>query len=337
MLKLRHNYVHSLNTLKTLEYAFTELSEKHINKLELSMTYEPLINLFQQYGGIVIDSLCLYILPLEFERVKDLPKNDKVIVVCTSGGKDSAAVAKMYKECGETVILYHMKGINKVYQDEYKAVEDLSAKLNCPYYIDEVKLTGTHDWIEHPMKNYMIANGAIQYCLDHNLPLNIAFGNYFNSHLEDMDFEIDAGDSRDMWDIYEMIVGNEISNFRIHTPLDSIKDTYKILDNNLGLFEACISCMSPYRFREHWKQRTENKYGVQLMEHRCGCCYKCCLEYMVLADKGYIECNQEYYNHCFEILKRTAKKETGVKKPSDAQVWSRYFWYSTEDSHYEQR
>lgn len=333
MLKLRHNYTHELNTLKTLEYAFTELSEKHINKLDLSMTYEPLINLFQQYGEIVIDNLNLYILPLEFERVKNLPKNSKVMVVCASGGKDSTAVAKFYKDLGYRVILYHMKGINKVYQDEYKAVDCLSAWLKCEYHIEEVKLTGTHDWIEHPMKNYMIANGAIQYCLDNNLPLNIAFGNYDSSRLEDMDFEIDAGDSRDMWDIYELIVGNEIPNFRIYTPLNDISETYKILDNDLGLFEICISCMSPYRFREYWKQRTETKYGVKLMENRCGCCYKCCLEYMVLADKGYIECNQEYYMHCFEILRKTAIKETKIRKPTVDEVWNRYMWYPMSKSH----
>lgn len=334
MLKIRHNYTHSLKTLKTLEYAFTELSEKHINKLDLSVAYEPLISVFQEYGEIVIDNLNLYILPVEFEKLKNLPRDDKFMLVCASGGKDSAAVAKMYKECGKNVLLYNMMGINRSYYDEYKAVEKLAKKLGCEYYIDDIYLSGKQDWVEHPMKNYMIANGAIQYCLDHNLPMNIAFGNYFNSHLEDMDFEIDAGDSRDMWDIYELIVGNEIPNLYIHLPLQDISDTYLYLGDNLDLYETCISCMSPYRFREYWKQRTENKYGVKLMEHRCGCCYKCCLEYMVLADKGYIECNQEYYNHCFEILRKTAVKETGVKKPSDAQVWSRYFWYSTEDSHY---
>ena len=332
MLKIRHKYTHTLKTLKTLEYAFTALSEKHINKLDLSITYEPLISVFEEYGNVTIDDMSFYIQPNEFSSIS-LPKNRNIMVVCASGGKDSAAVAKFYKDLGYRVILYHMKGINKVYQDEYKAVDCLSAWLKCEYHIEEIKLTGTHDWVEHPMKNYMIASGAIQYCLDNNLPLNIAFGNYFNSHLEDMDFEIDAGDSRDMWDIYELIVGHEIPNFRIHTPLDSIKDTYKILEKDLGLFEACISCMSPYRFREHWKQRTENKYGVQLMKHRCGCCYKCCLEYMVLADKGYIECNEEYYKHCFEILKKTAIRETKIRKPENLEVWNRYMWYPIEKSH----
>lgn len=277
-----------------------------------------------------------YIYPIKymyaFCDMIDTVQDDKTYIVCTSGGKDSVATAKVLKEAGFNVILYHMHGINQAYYDEYTTIPKIAEYLGVPYYIEDVKLIGKHQYVEHPMKNMLIANGAITYCVQNKLPVNIAFGNYSSSKLEDMEFEVCAGDSRDMWDIYERVIQNIIPDFHIFTPLESIKDTYDILGDDLFIYENCISCISPYRFRDYWKNRTEDKYGITLLDHRCGSCHKCCLEYMVLVDNGTLEYNKEYYNHCFDILKKTARKETGLEMTSQ-QVWDRYFWYNIEKSH----
>lgn len=338
-----HSYIHSFKTLKNIEYVYSKLSDfsviKHTengiqlaDKIEIPDCCTELIYTFYNNN--------LYV-PVHFYEEEYTPvetvKGDKFMLVCASGGKDSTAVAKMLKDKGYNVLLYHMKGINQAYYDEFEAVKRIADRLNVPYYIEEVKLKGKHQYIEHPMKNMLIANGAIQFCLDHKLPINIVFGNYGTSQLETMDFGIDAGDSRDMWDIYERIIRNEIPKFRLYTPLDSVKDTFDILQEDILLLADCISCMSPYRFRKHWKERTEKKYGVNLIPNRCGCCWKCCLEYMVLVDNGFIKhdyfFNQDYYNHCFDILRKTTQKETGYLNLTADEVWQRYFWYDISKSH----
>ena len=55
---------------------------------------------------------------------------------------------------------------------------------------------------------------------------------------------------------------------------------------------------------------------------------------MVLTDAGILAYNKEYYNHCFDILKKTARKETGIEL-TDQEVWDRYFWYTKELSYSE--
>ena len=90
--------------------------------------------------------------------------------------------------------------------------------------------------------------------------------------------------------------------------------------------------MSPFRFREHWKHRTEQKYGVRLFENRCGCCWKDCLESMWLMDNDKMEYNEEFYLHCFEILERTIYKEMGKAAKKMQSVWDNYMFYPVEKS-----
>ena len=332
MQTIEHKYKHELKTLRQVEELYTLMSDyNYINNIRDIAVSDIFIN-------IVEDFVCHTLIkrPWYFKDKYDtIPtlKDDKFMLVCASGGKDSTAVAKYYMAKGYEVILYHMKGINQAYYDEHKAVEKIAEDLDVPYFIDDVRLIGKHMYVEHPMKNMLIANGAIQYCLEFNMPVNIAFGNYQTSKLEDMEFEIDGGDSRDMWDMYEEIIRNEIPDFKIHTPLKSINDTYDILYYHDDLVEDSISCMSPYRFRKHWKERTEKKYGVDLLPNRCGCCAKCCLEYMVLVDMRYLRYNEDYYRYCFGRLWKIAEKETGVKAKNIDQIWNRYFWYDISESH----
>lgn len=325
-----HSYKHELKTLRQVEYVYHLMSDydRETKNKSVPNIFFPLIDEFT--ANVYITKPKFY--KDTYETIS-VPTDKKFMLVCCSGGKDSVAVATKLKNCGKEVMLYHMKGINRAYFDEHKAVETIARILDVPYYIEDVRLTGKHMYVEHPMKNMLIANGAIQFCLDHNLPVNISFGNYMSSWLEDMDFEIDAGDSRDMWDIYEGIIQHEIPDFLVHTPLNDISETYDIILKDYSLLENTISCMSPYRFRKYWKERTETKYGVELLPNRCGCCAKCCLEYMVLADKGIIEYNPEYYIHCFGILGKTALKETRNSEATVDQIWNRYFWYDISQSH----
>lgn len=258
--------------------------------------------------------------------------NPKEIIVCVSGGKDSVATVLHYLNLGFNVYLYHLHGINKVYFDEFESVKKIAEYLNLPFFIDECTLSGNHSFVEHPLKNYIIANGAINWALNSNIAPNIAFGNFSKSRLEDVQFDVCGGDCMNMWSAYNKIISRMIPGFCMRVPLYTQQDTYEILGKNKELIELTQSCISPYRFREHWKQRTEDKYGVKLMPHRCGCCWKDACEYITLTDNGVLTYNESYYEHCLEILGKTMQKEDDVYEIPVTDVWMNYISHDIDKS-----
>lgn len=262
----------------------------------------------------------------------NVPESNNMIV-CISGGKDSVALTNYYINNGYNVYLYHMHGINKVYPDEVEAVKNVAKYFQVPLYIENIVLSGKQDFVEHPMKNYIIANGAIHYAIREHLGINIAFGNFNESYLEDNDFDVCAGDCMDMWYAYEKIVRRYLPEFTMNIPFRTNADTIEILKDKPGLLRLCVSCMSPYRFREYWKKRTEKKYNIQLLPHRCGCCWKCCLEALYFTYTGLLDYPVEYLRHCIQILSKTYYKEQKVK-PSFEELWSYYIFYPMEDFKY---
>lgn len=258
--------------------------------------------------------------------------DNKEVTVLLSGGKDSAAVAFLYKQRGYKVHLYHAAGVNKAYGDEKKAAQRIADYLGCDLFIDDIQLHGTHRFIEHPLKNYVIANGALHYCLAKGYAPVLATGNFNKSILDVNEFEVCGGDCIEMWDIYNKIVQNIIPEFRLEVPLETNADTFEILRNDWQLFSLAVSCMSPFRFREHWKHRTEQKYGIRLFDNRCGCCWKDCLESMWAMDHDEMEYNETYYMHCVKILENTILKETGAPPESLQDIWDNYMFYPIEES-----
>ena len=261
-----------------------------------------------------------------------LPSRKKEVIVCLSGGKDSAATALYYKKLGYTVHLYHMTGVNRAYGDEKSAAQNIAKYLDCDLHIDKLQYLGDNQFIEHPLKNYLIANGAIHYAIAKNYPPVIAFGNFNQSFLDVNEFEVCGGDCIEMWQAYEPIIQTVIPNFKMEIPLSTNADSFDILKDDWTMFTMSISCMSPYRFREHWRHRVENKYNVKILDNRCGCCWKCCVETMWLMDNNYMDYDEEYYLHCVGILIYTIWKESGIEVESVKDAWYNYMFYPIEES-----
>ena len=261
----------------------------------------------------------------------EVPISGKNMIVCISGGKDSVALTKKLIDDGYNVHLYHMRGINKVYPDEYKAVVDVAHYFNIPYHIDTVALSGTQRFTEHPMKNMIIANGALHYGIREDIGTEIAFGNFKDSFLDENQFDVCAGDCTDMWWAYDDIIQTIIPQFRMNIPLYNNYESLEIIERNPELLPLTISCISPYRFREHWKKRTEKKYGIELLPNRCGCCWKCAVEYMYYTDHELLDFNLNYYLHCVQILCDTLRKESKVTGTIQ-QVWDEYMHYPIDKS-----
>lgn len=311
-------------------YGITSVKEQQQSLISprFDNSFKPVFDLFSDYGGVEYAVECV---SKHFITVEKTVKNNKAIIVCTSGGKDSLATILYYRKKKYKVYVYHLKGINLTYKDEYKAVEQICDKLKLPLITEEVSLKGKQEWVEHPLKNMIIASMALQYGIREGITTNIAFGNFSTSSLNSDPFEICGGDCKEVWQAYEDIIDTVLPGFKINTPLANFQDTIDILLEKKDLIQYTQSCIGPYRYREYLRDNNQRKYNIQLPEHRCGSCWKCCLEYCVFCDNDVYEYNEAYYKHCMEILQSTLYKETGIKY-NIHETWQHYFFYDRSKS-----
>lgn len=317
-----------------LERMYSATAEKdYINNslipLVFDRSFKQIQMLFNMYGYTNYDFTFVdkhfvkYTLPyLE-------PKN---IIVCHSGGKDSTSVAMHYKKLGYNVYLYHVTGLNKTYYDEYKCVQQVAEYLNLPYKFDDVSYKGfCNSWYEHPMKNMILANMALTWGIKEKISTKIAFGNFYTSSLDTDDFNMCAGDTVEMWDAYENVIKRIIPHFKIYRPNKNYQTAYNALRDDIELLSRTISCMTPNRFREHFRRRTLKNYQIDLLPNRCGCCWKCAVEYIWFTDHNVFKYNEEYYLHCIDVIKNNAEKSS-IYYFDVEDLWNDYFFYPIEKS-----
>ena len=297
MQSITHDYklLHPLmNYIEQLYYLMSGEDNTHaLVETSLPSQFKSILQLFADYGyprdykffDMVVESL-------------DIKNHNDRVVVCVSGGKDSLATVLHYVEEGYDVRLFHLKGINKCYPDEHRAIERASDYLKLPLCEWEVKLHGNHQYTEHPLKNWIFMNAALTYAVTEVGTTNVAVGNFFSSTLEENKFDVSSGDAMEMWDEYCGIINDIIPNFNVLVPLENVGDTLKAFEGKLDLLEISQSCLGTYRFKEYRGNNVRKKFGFPLMPHRCGGCWKCALEYIYFCDRDMLEFNKGYYQYC---------------------------------------
>lgn len=261
--------------------------------------------------------------------------DDKSIIVCFSGGKDSFAVARHYQKLKYKVYLYHLKGLNATYCGEYSehlVAQKAAEYMGLPLILEEISYTGYHDWVEHPMKNMIMATRALSWGVRNRVTTKIAVGTFKTAYLEDNAFRVCAGDCVEMWKAYDKVIRRIIPKYKTYIPNENYQTAYDIIKNEPQALEVLISCMTPNRFRKAFRQRTIDKYGIDLLPNRCGCCWKDAVEYIWFADHELIPLHRAYYIHCIEVLANSYEKETGTRFFSVRSLWTEYFFYPIDQS-----
>ena len=297
MQSVTHNYKLLSPLMDYIEQLYYLMSgeddTRRLVETSLPCQLESIVNLFNEYGyPRNYKYFDMAVEPIKFRNHK------KRVVVCVSGGKDSLATVLHYVENGYDVRLFHLKGINKCYPDEHKAIERASEYLKLPLCEWEVKLHGNHQYVEHPLKNWIFMNVALTYAVTEVGTINVAVGNFSSSVLEDNKFEVSSGDAMEMWDEYCKIVNDILPNFKVLVPLENVGDTLRAFEGKKDLLEISQSCIGTYRFKEYRGNIIRSKYGYPLMPHRCGGCWKCAIEYIYFCDHDMLEFNKEYYQYC---------------------------------------
>lgn len=289
----------------------------------------PLQNIFAKYG---VEKQIPFKNKL-FTKLNLPQYEQKRIIVCFSGGKDSIAAVKHYLNAGYEVYFYHMRHINFALTDEWECAQELADYWKLPLYIDTIKMSGHHDYVEHPMKNMMICNGALEYGIREGIGTNIAFGNYKTSSLEDDNFFFCGGDCIETWKIYEDIIHRIIPDFKMNLVLEHLGQTLEEVCPDFDVMELSVSCIGRANLRKYQHDWVKKKYGIFLPPHRCGRCYKCCVEYIYMADHDLQDYNEDYYKYCLAKLKKNYDREDGVAYTPE-EVWNHYMFYDVEESKY---
>ena len=292
--------------MKVFEDIFNEYGE-----CERHLTYTS-----QEYDAEVINAEC----------------KKKNIIIGFSGGKDSTATALYFKKKGFNVYLFHVHGLNKFFPQELESAKAVAKALDLPLIVQNVKLQGKSLYPDHPLKNIIIANMALQWGIENDIGTRLGMGNYYTASVEDLEFATAGDDAIEMWQAYKSVIRKFIPSVRVETPLMNLSSTLELFEGERELLETAQSCVMTYRFKAKHRERIESTYGVKLLPNRCGCCWKCAVEYIYFADKGMLDYNEQYYMHCIEVLIHTVWKETGYFPHSIEYVWGVYLFYPIEQS-----
>lgn len=319
-------------------YAMTSEQPNSRNKLcVFDTSFDGYLRLFSSYGNTTYDCT---VTPKKYQKLTYTPPQNKTMVVCFSGGKDSTAAVLHYQKLGYRVVLFHVRwGANGTPQgkDDYEASQRVAEHLGLPLFVESVEVKGKRgDWLEHPLKNSVMASLALQFAIENGYGTNIAFGNYYTSSVRDDPFWVCGGDDKEMWRAFEKVVRKVLPGFTMHIPLRNIQSSYLAVLQRPELLPKIQSCLGSYRYREYLHNYNEKRYGVKLLPHRCGSCWKCATEYIWFTDHDVLDYSEKFYRHCIDILRRTTRQETGVRV-TEEDAWLHYMFYSKKLSKYFQK
>lgn len=228
-------------------------------------------------------------------------------LVCFSGGKDSLAAALKLQATGHRVHLFNVPGINPSYGHERKHAQSLAAFLGLPLVEQGVKLA-PQAYTENPAKNTTI----LALAADWGIPRG--FGTYAMGTLSrdtgaTTPFESGWSDALEMTQAgADMLAayapGACLDPYLLRSETDSLL-TILAHQQAPALLNRVSSCMLPARYKPSTRRANERKFGP-LLPGRCGSCYKCAQEILVLEAAGWRICGDAQRAHCVDMLRKAA-------------------------------
>lgn len=271
----------------------------------------------EEYITLLSEKLKENMPPVEYhqESMRVVIPQSKKIMVAFSSGKDCVATAIKFLQKGYEVYLYHLKGVNRSYTQEYDHSKAVAEALGCTFISDTISISGKCDYIENPTRNQFI----LAMMVDEGLKLGIteyAFGNQLSDTHENVNPEIMCSDNLEFFYAIEKYYQKRISNFKLHTVLEHLTDSYcTVSAYDSELFRLISSCNGPLRFKEHRTKEKQEKFGITLLPGRCGTCYKCANETVTLQLLGVLDYPEEYIQYCKEVMSKWTDKLYNTAPP----------------------
>lgn len=230
---------------------------------------------------------------------------NKKMLIGLSGGLDSVYLMHKAIDAGYEVTAVHVAGLNgkSIAKVELASAQRL-ANIAGANFISVNFMQPPQEFIDNPFKNQLILSmmldigitkGIYRYGLgsDWTTPLSEAATGYTITD----SIEVNKG----FW--------NGVVKHIPEAELCFINENEKkyerlkyLFTNHRESLENVVSCISPIRFRGLYRKQNIKKYGVDLLPGRCGSCYKCCMEYILLAEAQLIKKDARFYEHCWTAL-----------------------------------
>lgn len=275
-----------------------------LNNIETVYGFNDNINLLYQFHQQPLPNIINY----KFINIiiNENNFNDEGIIIGASGGLDSCYAALKAKDEGKKVILIHFQGLNKNFPKETEQIINFAKTNSMSLYIINVKNKGKNFFPDNPFKNQLIlsALAEIGYKLSIN---NIMLGATGTFNIEKSKIGFNVTDTIENYNSF-------LNGLKLYYPLINIiylnKDITKytmlkyIVDNHIESLQYICSCINPNRFVTMLHNNNEKKYNIKLLKYRCGSCFKCAMEYILLYEIGYYN-DIDFLLHCYDILAKS--------------------------------
>jgi len=259
---------------------------------------DPMMDLLEEALGITITRDYTDI------TIPTAPAQGNRVMVAYSSGMDSTSNALYHRAQGKEVILFHVHNLNKSYPDEARYARRFAEHYGLPLVmVEPVWATAKSAYVDNPVKNqtilaYMVDYGRSIGCTEY------AMGNYATDKLMEQIQGYWTTDSIELYEVFNRYVQGILPGYQYHhMPFDKYRAFEFITRNEPEAWQFVNSCIRPHRFKDYTHNQTEKKYGVQLIPHHCGVCYKCALEYLMLTDLGFYQLNTAYARKCINTLR----------------------------------
>ena len=259
---------------------------------------------------------------IKLRNYKDKDFDEEKVIVGFSGGKDSLACVLKLMDDGYKPILFYVDGINRSYTSELDHAKSIAESLGLELYAYKLKVTGKCDFIENPTKNQFI----LALMVDYGVKLNInkyAFGTVYTDELKTISTEYMLSDCYELLMATEHFYQKYIPYFELLIPLEDETESFCVIDkfNKTHLLDECFSCMTPLRYKKNIVNTNIKKYGVSLLPNRCGSCYKCCQEALILSELGVVKYDSSFLSHCNDIVNKMQDKFDATANAIDEKPW----------------
>jgi 7-cyano-7-deazaguanine synthase in queuosine biosynthesis len=317
----KHLYFDAMNNI--YEIFTKEVFDKNIH---IPIGFEDLVKIIYNVHQQEVPNISTYKIT---DTTITLNNNNK-IMLAFSGGLDSVYECLRLQELGYDVILMHFKNLNKNIPKETEFAEAFASYIHVPIIIIDVTQPKQF-YIDNAVKNQTILSYMIDYGIKYDIQNYSTGNNFADQPLSQGTIGQTITDSTEVFKYFFDGIRTYINNINfvgVEDNMTKYKELEYILHKDPTILKYVYSCINPHRFNNMLNQNNRTKYKVPLMDGRCGSCYKCCMEFILLSELGYYDKEQykEYIKHCWDIISNskcssdTMKREFNKKIPNEIRL-----------------